>query len=354
MRSLIYFAVILASLNVYAAGNSDGSLTHTGWTDPETKLVWSPETEKMSWGEAKTYCEALKLDGKSDWRLPTIQELRRSVCKVTGYGKRKPCPKTRASQNDILSLSSGKKTTYWSGDVVPGDPYSAYYFMLNKEGKYALTSKGDRSKARCVNTASGNITAVTTAAPLAVTPPARTATATATATVTETKEPRTRADSMFYVAGLVGLGEFFTSEIALDNYAYLNGELRAGFKLDKRSDKVLLFTSLDTGVSVKKFDYPVLTTLTVGPEYFFLDELSMFGAVGLGVLTTSIAEFSGQPAVTNTNAGLSWKAGITWQFIKWGDRYQYNVPVSLTYTGVKTRFMVCNTVLLSLGFMYFN
>lgn len=48
------------------------------WIDPATGLTWqvSPTGGSMEWQAAKFHCAALSLGGSSDWRLPTIGELR--------------------------------------------------------------------------------------------------------------------------------------------------------------------------------------------------------------------------------------------------------------------------------------
>lgn len=52
--------------------NSDGTVT-----DTLTGLVWAQDcpTEPMNWHSAKQYCRKLTLAGKSNWRLPTQNEL---------------------------------------------------------------------------------------------------------------------------------------------------------------------------------------------------------------------------------------------------------------------------------------
>ena len=44
-----------------------------------TEIIWQDsidvETTHVTWPEAKKYCEKLNLDGYSNWRLPTHQEL---------------------------------------------------------------------------------------------------------------------------------------------------------------------------------------------------------------------------------------------------------------------------------------
>ena len=56
-----------------------GALTLSGAsvTDARTKLVWqsSVSPTDLSWTGALSYCEALVLDGQSDWRLPNGKEL---------------------------------------------------------------------------------------------------------------------------------------------------------------------------------------------------------------------------------------------------------------------------------------
>ena len=47
------------------------------WKDPDTSLIWQKHigNRGYSWYDAKNYCENMVLDGFSDWRVPTINEL---------------------------------------------------------------------------------------------------------------------------------------------------------------------------------------------------------------------------------------------------------------------------------------
>jgi Protein of unknown function (DUF1566) len=50
---------------------------HPTWTDPATGLMWAGRDNgrNLTWREAGEYCNNLKLEGYSNWRLPTISEL---------------------------------------------------------------------------------------------------------------------------------------------------------------------------------------------------------------------------------------------------------------------------------------
>ena len=46
--------------------------------DDKTGLIWQDNQnmqQEFSYEKAKTYCENLKVDGYTDWRLPTLKEL---------------------------------------------------------------------------------------------------------------------------------------------------------------------------------------------------------------------------------------------------------------------------------------
>ncbi len=60
-----------------AAVNCGATPLPTVWKDESSALMWARKDNDrdIGWSAAGQYCKALKLDGFSDWRLPTIDEL---------------------------------------------------------------------------------------------------------------------------------------------------------------------------------------------------------------------------------------------------------------------------------------
>ena len=69
--------------------------------------TWSAQTEHKKWAEAKTYCESLEEDGFSDWRLPTVSELRTLV---------RNCDKTAPGGSCGITDECTKHSDCWSID----------------------------------------------------------------------------------------------------------------------------------------------------------------------------------------------------------------------------------------------
>jgi hypothetical protein len=95
------------------------------WTDPVTNLMWSFKTPSdQSWNDAINYCNNLTEGGYSDWRLPTISELRSiirncpatetgGICGVTDSCLDNSC--RNSACNGCSEDSSGKHSVF--GDV---------------------------------------------------------------------------------------------------------------------------------------------------------------------------------------------------------------------------------------------
>jgi hypothetical protein len=68
----------MAGQQARAQNQTPANLPLVGWTDPATGLTWTKEDNgsNVDWYQAIAYCTNLRLGGYSDWRLPTIDELR--------------------------------------------------------------------------------------------------------------------------------------------------------------------------------------------------------------------------------------------------------------------------------------
>ena len=58
-------------------GQAQETQARDHWTDPAPGLIWTVKDngDDVTWHQAMKYCRDLRLDGNSDWRLPTLPEL---------------------------------------------------------------------------------------------------------------------------------------------------------------------------------------------------------------------------------------------------------------------------------------
>ncbi|KPA09674.1 caspase [Candidatus Magnetomorum sp. HK-1] len=98
----IFFIVLMSSQNIYSQflDNSDGTVS-----DKSTCLMWQKNApgHQMTWKEALVYCKKLTLAGQSDWRLPSVEELR----SIVDYSKYKPAIDSQIFPNTMSAF-------YWS------------------------------------------------------------------------------------------------------------------------------------------------------------------------------------------------------------------------------------------------
>ena len=89
--------------------------------DTFTTLVWQRADDgiRRLWQDAVVYCGNLNLGGKTDWRLPTIQELQTIVDYTTH---------TPALSTEVFS---GTSDLYWSGTPSAMDPEYAWGVFFN-------------------------------------------------------------------------------------------------------------------------------------------------------------------------------------------------------------------------------
>jgi hypothetical protein len=93
-------------------------------------LMWQIEQPKdpMSWVEAVEYCRNLRLDGYTDWRLPTIMELKSLV----DYNLCEPATSMpNIVQSFYWSYTTHAKYTKYAWGVYFLDGNDDYYYKLD-------------------------------------------------------------------------------------------------------------------------------------------------------------------------------------------------------------------------------
>jgi hypothetical protein len=112
------------------------------WRDPETGLEWQCESPgKMSWLDALKYSRELALDGKTDWRLPTVSELETLLDRSVLHYKLRPIVREEVPFRDRLS--------YWSSTTFQDGTKNAWIVMF--DGAYVLSYyKSNAYHVRCV------------------------------------------------------------------------------------------------------------------------------------------------------------------------------------------------------------
>ena len=147
------------------------------WLDPATGLRWQepPSDQTMSASKAATYCSGLELGGLTDWRLPTVGELRGLIrgcdktvvggtCKVGDSCVQSTCgglfdclgcgvnggPNQGCYWPDALT---GPCTWYWSGTKVVGAMGgTTWWAALYEDGslRQSLELSVTKNNVRCV------------------------------------------------------------------------------------------------------------------------------------------------------------------------------------------------------------
>jgi hypothetical protein len=110
-------------------------------TDTKLGLMWQDDSRaksvEKSWSGAKSYCLNLSLEGYSDWRLPTYDEL----LSIVDYNRYKPAI--------IPSFQNVASEDYWSFSSYISD--SKYAWSVGFKGGYTdYGYKSDKFDVRCV------------------------------------------------------------------------------------------------------------------------------------------------------------------------------------------------------------
>ncbi len=112
------------------------------WKDSKTGLEWQYESPgKMTWYEAQKYAKSLSLDGKKDWRIPTLAELESLIDRTKTRSDGRAPMREEVPFRDELS--------YWSSTTFERNTKSAWIVMF--DGAYVLSYyKTNLYHVRCV------------------------------------------------------------------------------------------------------------------------------------------------------------------------------------------------------------
>jgi hypothetical protein len=113
--------------------------------DPATNLIWEDTThtteEKLTQGEAKAYCESLKIGEVAGWRLPTLQEL----LSIVDYTRAEP-----AILKEFSHVNGDK--LYWSSTPYVGSQ-DEFWGVKFEDGSTEGASGNYDRHVRCVRAA---------------------------------------------------------------------------------------------------------------------------------------------------------------------------------------------------------
>ena len=128
-------------------------LTNNGvWLDPKTPLLWTMKKSEhtMNWHGADDYCQTLRLDGLTGWRLPTALELQGIYDPSVTKTKRSTVPgdSTFAYMRGPIDVT-GMVVFIWSGTLLPQGGAAVFWFDMGKMQAASLDRKVD-NHALCV------------------------------------------------------------------------------------------------------------------------------------------------------------------------------------------------------------
>lgn len=141
MRKLILiFATLLITTEMFAEFSRDNEKEIV--TDSTSGLMWQDDNvtkqTKMNFADAKNSCEALKLGGYDDWRVPSIEELQT----ITDYSRFNP-----AIQKEFINFSLD--SSYWSSTIYANSIEFAHTVRTHDGSLWGSTILSERD-IRCV------------------------------------------------------------------------------------------------------------------------------------------------------------------------------------------------------------
>ena len=115
------------------------------WFDSNTGLTWQNSSSHEVWSDAVDYCGSLVLGNNSDWRLPTISELRSLIdgcsdteaggaCGVTDECLNSGCSNSACENGCSAGGGSGPNGAYWPAELTGGE-YGSYWSSSSVTGQ---------------------------------------------------------------------------------------------------------------------------------------------------------------------------------------------------------------------------
>ena len=118
------------------------------WKDPDTSLIWQKHigNRGYSWYDAKTYCENMVLDGFSDWRVPTINELS-TLLTERPYRNPRSSTKKTFIKKDLFDTMGMYVQWFWTSEEYDN---RCGWFIGFYDGEQHYHVKGAKEYVRCV------------------------------------------------------------------------------------------------------------------------------------------------------------------------------------------------------------
>ncbi len=144
MKNIMIIGMLFVSIS-YAI-----TITTEVILDSEIKLEWQNqpinETNKVKWLSAIHYCRDLGLDGKSDWRLPNINELK----SLMDYSNGRIVSAFEDTTTIGLILTAGTMVYYWSSTSYFNSKDKAYVVEFENGISDIVAKSNTDTHVRCV------------------------------------------------------------------------------------------------------------------------------------------------------------------------------------------------------------